>query len=587
MWWPHFLFWIKKLQNSWGISDLNIHHKNATNILPLKRTEPSRSHDNMIMKCNRSNIYASFAAILVATSDPSSLSVLALEAVNLKNETNYVGVDPIGASASVSRCPEAQALETDLLLSNSRINELFDELKSAQVNISRHLFDLKAKELEVARYQKRLIDVNSALVDAISERNDSFQYTTSLQEKIHRMESECLRILNGTEAEIENLRRDLESRKRQAKSAEDRYQDTRKKMLDLEGELRQMHQKATSKYVNFTLIKSDALYHVGRIASITVRHAEKRWGRHYYSEISPRFERCKRAMENAIKVADMYVSKSVSRLYKTIVSMPLVETLLIKTSQIADRVYSQHRDGINEAVEAIRLSAVSAIEEFSKAAISLIDESAKEEEEKIKRRMRRKKDPIQHHAQMMGRRRYGSKFDIDEGDQFSVHDDHFQPSAFHLKSKSFFNNVLRNSKNLAENAFVLTPLILALLVTRNMIFGAILFLLGTPVSLIRLICFLKVLLRLSTRIINVNNDRGNEWRSIFGSGTRMQAQKWIEKILLDPLSHTFIWWCSFQDGMIQHLDVGICFPMADHILLCSLWYFLCLAHFMYSCLVVF
>mmetsp|Transcript_9581 Transcript_9581/g.20099 ORF Transcript_9581/g.20099 Transcript_9581/m.20099 type:complete len:472 (-) Transcript_9581:26-1441(-) len=449
------------------------------------------------MKCDCSKIYSSLVTILFTVSGSPVLSVLALDEVNSKKEINTGGVDSIGASLSVNSCPEVQALESNLLLSNSRINELIDELKSAQFNISQHLVDIKAKELEAAGYQKQLVEVKSDLADAIAERNDSFQHSMSLQEKIDRMESECIRILNETDAEIESLRRDLEVRKRQAKSAEERYHDTRKKVVDLEGELQQMHKKAVSKYVNLTLIQSDAWYLVERIASKTVRNAEKRWGRHYYSENSSRLERCKRAVGKAIMVADLYISKSMGRLYRTIVSMPVVKSVLIETSQIVNRVYSQHEDNINELVEALRLSAVSAIEEFSKAVINLLDESVKKEEEKRKRRMERKKDPVHRHKQTVARRRPEKKLDLDEEDGFLIHDDHFEPSTFHLKSKVLFGNILRNSENLAERAFEFTPLFLSLLVTNNIILGVILFNLGISKGLIWLICVIKVIWRSS------------------------------------------------------------------------------------------
>ena len=71
------------------------------------------------------------------------------------------------------------------------------------------------------------------------------------------MERAYLRNLNETYTTLDHLEEKDKRQSRQLKLAEDQANEARKKLLQVEAELRMMHQMAVRQYVNFTLIKED------------------------------------------------------------------------------------------------------------------------------------------------------------------------------------------------------------------------------------------------------------------------------------------------------------------------------------------
>ena len=433
-------------------------------------------------------LYAANKNKCVFAHTSSSESALDSDGILPNNDVEHYS--NVAVHAVNNTCPNTHDLETELSRSIFRIKELIAELENANANLSRCKITAVNKEEEILAYQNRLQEAKSELADAISERNASFQTSKSLQEKMERMEREHSQILNETITEIVTLNEDLERRKRQVKSTEDRYHETRKMLSELDAELRRMHKRAVSQYVNFTLMQDDAWSTIEKTVSKAGRHVERQWERQY-RRLRPQLHEAKRTANKAYRDVKSSLNPKIRSLQRKVLLRwtrskhlrPFFESSLQKLTTAVSDLFRQYEPTVNNAKEACRLSAISVVEETSKSILNYIDASIKEKEEmtKRKREQGRKRDPIRRQQEL--RRRYRLPFgrdDVKEEDEVANDEDSIEPSVIHVKIRAIFKYVLEHSEQLVKKATALLPLFLVLSTTQRVIIGGVLLYIGVP-----------------------------------------------------------------------------------------------------------
>lgn len=304
--------------------------------------------------------------------------------------------------------------------------------------------------------------------------------------KMGRMEDEF-------NAELDTLEDKLKKSEKRAQSAEDRAKEARKRLIEAESELKYMHTQALSTYINVTLMKEDVVKSVGKRVSRSLRY----WENHYHRRLVPRVRRAKGMYHAELRrqqpnIASLkrkvfsLIKKVESRWGKSTLVRPFVHCTMKAASE---KVYARLEPSLKVAKEAVYLSAVSTIEEISRAGITYLDALAekqkgnarRDQERLLERRRRVIKD---RHDRPKGRKARKTA----DSDDFD-----FTASLLQRKVKVTLEYALRDSKRIAKRCSALLPLAFSLLVTRTFLIGSLLFFLGVPTSLIWLICLIKLL----------------------------------------------------------------------------------------------
>ena len=416
-------------------------------------------------------LHASFGVLAQVVSPSDSIGILHYSVERPKNATINELAGPKFDVAIVDnecQCRETHIMEAELLTSSTRIEELTTQFGILTANFSLH-------ERESGN---AAADCQKELTDAIADRNDSIQASKSLEEKIERMEREYSQVLNETWTDIELLEETAERQKRQLKSKEDRYQDTRKKLLEVDAELRRMHISAIKQYVNVTLMREDAFGCIER----TARHVEKRWT-HHYRKLRPRIQEAKRRYNRISRETQPKIVSFKRNMKDRWSQSKFVRPLLVSSWGEIRPIYQQYEPAVDEVKVACRLSTISAIEETSKGALAYLEKEDRMKEER--ERNKTKKDPTRRKR----RNREASQMaDASEKD--------IQPSVINLKARIFFKHTLTNSERLFERGVALLPLATALSVTRSGIVGSFLLFWGIPTPLIWAFTIVRFIIRL-------------------------------------------------------------------------------------------
>mmetsp|Transcript_26345 Transcript_26345/g.41340 ORF Transcript_26345/g.41340 Transcript_26345/m.41340 type:complete len:380 (-) Transcript_26345:643-1782(-) len=305
------------------------------------------------------------------------------------------------------------------------------------------------------------------------------------QAKIERMKDEF-------NAELDELEDKLKKKEKQAQSAEDRAREARRKLTEAESELKYMHTQARSTYVNTTLMKEDAVKSVRKRVSRSWRN----WENHYHRRLVPRVRRFRQFYHTELRrqqpnIASLkrkifiLIKKVESRWIKSTLLRPFVHRTLEAASE---KVYARVEPSLKIAQEAVYLSAVSTIEEFSRAGITYLD--ALEEKQKgnarrdQERLLERRRHVIKDRHDRPKGRKARKAADSDDFD--------FTASLLQRKVKVTLEYALRDSKRIAKRCSALLPLALSLLLTRTFLLGSLLLFLGFPTSLIWFICVVNL-----------------------------------------------------------------------------------------------
>ena len=312
------------------------------------------------------------------------------------------------------------------------------------------------------------------LLSCQNELADSIQATKSLEMEVERLEKKLLRVVNETNTELDSLEEKTKRQEHQLKSKEDRYQDQRRRLLSAEAQLKQMHAAAASQYVNFTLMREDALGGIERTFSMVSRSANIRWGHHFrdakrrfrpaLKDANRRWNRRHREMSSSLRPKIASIKRNMQdRWARSTIVRPLLEGSVDAVSGPVHDVYQKYEPTIDEVRAACQLTVVSAIEETSKSAIHYLE---KEERMKLEREEReRNKSPLQKRLEYKRRNRRNEK----QNQEVAPREANIVPSFINLRARVFFKYALANSEKLYDQGVALLPLAVALSVTGSCI----------------------------------------------------------------------------------------------------------------------
>jgi len=297
------------------------------------------------------------------------------------------------------------------------------------------------------------------LRDSIADKNKT----------IALMERAYLRNLNETYTTLDRLEEKDERQSRQLKLAEDQANEARKKLMEVEAELRMMHQMAVRQYVNFTLIKEDAWNSIVGSYDNLASNIYHRWGRHARTTMHD----VKRRRTQIYRENNSHLQRRTAQLKmklrirwsRSTFIRPLLETVWKKLMDAAFDAYRPFQPlakNVRVVVEdlrvACRLSVISVIEETSKGMLHYL-----EKDERLKQERAQKKEPPsaqQRIEELKRRNRAGArnhqefvprKVQVDTG-----------PSQLNLKAREFFKYILTNKDTMYDDGLAMLPLAVAL-----------------------------------------------------------------------------------------------------------------------------
>lgn len=350
-----------------------------------------------------------------------------------------------------------------------------------------------------------LLTCKAELASAVAEQNEANHSVSSIQERMDRMEEEHQSIVNETVTEIETLLKDKANLKKQLKSTEDRFQESRTKLKDLEFQLRDLQQSTATQWVNFTLIQQDIIGSIDNAVTSSVRVAEGRWDR-FYRHLRPKMNGIKRKVNQLYQNARMSVIPKTKSLHRSISKhwttskhfRPFAEAAMKRLSTVVSDAYLPFKPFVVDAKESLYLSAVSIVEESSKGLLFYLEISrdAREKREKRRLNIERGKAKRNTNARRKDKDRHRSRkrFEIDRPSRIPRHDTsrddddyHFEPSDVHSKMKEIAEFSISNSEQLVNDGTAMLPLAFVLFIGNCYAIGTILLLMNVPRELIWLI----------------------------------------------------------------------------------------------------
>lgn len=304
-------------------------------------------------------------------------------------------------------------------------------------------------------------------------------------ETARRLEAEFEEEHNSTLAKVQRLRNELKRKEGAYKSLEERHHSSRMELSETRDDLRRMHERAVSKWVNLTLVGEDAWDYAARKSSKIARPWLRRWERFHRSVVRPAITDTRRKTAAARRDFERFARPRIARLMnraerwwaQSSVRRP-VELASKRGRALLLRVYES--PVVEEARVAVRLSAVSAIEEASKMGLSAIDSSLEARREKSRRQKEReqiKRGNGTHRSaiQRPGKHATRPKVNGDDGIDVDV-----RPTSLQLKFKRRFDYAIAHSDQVYDAFVSLLPLLLVLFWAKAEIVGTLLLLLGFP-----------------------------------------------------------------------------------------------------------
>lgn len=349
-----------------------------------------------------------------------------------------------------------------------------------------------------------IIKRNKLTTELISHANSECQdmLRISIADKnktIALMERVYLRNLNETYTTLDRLEEKDKRQSRQLKLAEDHSNEARKKLSQVEAELRMMHQMAVRQYVNFTLIKEDAWNSIVRKYDNVANNIHHRWGRCARTTMHD----VKRRRTQIYRENNSHLQRKTAPLKRKLLIRwsrstfirPLLETLWKKLMDVAFDAYRPFQPIVEDLRASCRLSIISVIEETSKGMLHYLK---KDERLKQERAQKKELPSAQQRIEELKRRnragRQNHQVFVPHGVQVDT-----GPSVLNLKTRKFFKNVLTNKDAMYNDGVAMLPLAVALsMLFRSNIAGFIgcLFLsLGFPSQLIWIIIIVAFIRR--------------------------------------------------------------------------------------------
>ena len=102
------------------------------------------------------------------------------------------------------------------------------------------------------------------LADTVAKQNEAIQSERSVRSLLQQAEAESTKLQTEYTRKERALTKERDTSRSEAKTMGDRYAEARRELMDAQQEMRQLHQKLVSRYVNFTLIGEDAAHMADR-----------------------------------------------------------------------------------------------------------------------------------------------------------------------------------------------------------------------------------------------------------------------------------------------------------------------------------
>ena len=302
-------------------------------------------------------------------------------------------------------------------------------------------------------------------------------------ETTRRLEAEFEEEYSKTLAKVQRLRAELKKKDGAYKSLEERHHASRRELSETKADLRIMHERALSTWVNLTLVGEDAWGYATRKSGKIARPWMRRWERFHRSAIRPLATDARRKTAAARRDFDRFTRPRIARLRNRIerwygqssLRRP-VELASKRGRALFRRVYES--TAVEEARIAVRLSVVSAIEEASKTGISFIEGTLEARREKLRRQRERdqiRRDPHRSAIQRPGKHATRPRVGGDEEIDIDV-----RPTRLQLKFKSRFEYAIMHSGQVYDALVSLLPLFLVLFCTKCERIGILMLLFGFP-----------------------------------------------------------------------------------------------------------
>lgn len=108
------------------------------------------------------------------------------------------------------------------------------------------------------------------LADTVAKQNEAIQSERSARSLLQQAEAESTKLQTDYARKERALAKERDTSRSEAKTMGDRYAEARRELMDAQQEMRQLHQKLVSRYVNLTLIGEDVAQMTDR--SMTYGH---------------------------------------------------------------------------------------------------------------------------------------------------------------------------------------------------------------------------------------------------------------------------------------------------------------------------
>ena len=246
---------------------------------------------------------------------------------------------------------------------------------------------LSQSEKELATLSERASACLLDLIEGEAGRNAAMQQSASLEVSKDLMREGHERKVKQLRQETKNATHDLERHKRHLKTSNDRYREVRIEAANLERELKEMHRRAITTYVNVTLAREGAIRRADEVYLKLEEHTEAglrvladRWDRarraaspHLRESLAGAaeiFGRAEDVLGPPLRCAVHRVDESVGPIFHR-GRRSFAEAYASCCEPAVGRMYAEYgapyAERLGEARTALRLSAVSAVRQSSRA----------------------------------------------------------------------------------------------------------------------------------------------------------------------------------------------------------------------------
>lgn len=264
--------------------------------------------------------------------------------------------------------------EKKSIIIETNLKQCQAKLDSAETTLITHRQEKEKEGGRAAELEKSLKECHSDLVESESNFNNELNVKEGLEKTLERVKIEKEKVIEQTKKKKEKSDEELEKRGLLLKSAQDRAREMQTKLRQIEKEMRKLHIESSELYCNVTMMKEDVRKTVKTMNRKVLEH-----GKSFYKEIEPHIQKVQdKAIDKSSQVVDRvrpHISAGtdkVGELYHTHM-LPHLNDMSEKyeihgkplISPLYEKVWIPVWIRMDEAVESIRLTLVSALEVWS------------------------------------------------------------------------------------------------------------------------------------------------------------------------------------------------------------------------------